>query len=174
MTNINPYLTLNNAKEAIEFYKKVFDAKLKDHNPYTEEMGKGMGLPADFDYANSTMHAEISIDGCAVMLADNTGKPIESSNIDIMIAPNSLKQMETYYNNAKKYGAEIKMPLEKQFWGAYFARFKDPFGVGWQMNFTPPQEETPTQVKKPAKKKKTSKSKKTTKKSKISTKKKKK
>jgi uncharacterized glyoxalase superfamily protein PhnB len=28
------------------------------------------------------------------------------------------------------------MELEKTFWGAYFARFEDPEGIGWQLNFS--------------------------------------
>jgi PhnB protein len=33
-------------------------------------------------------------------------------------------------------GANIMMPLEKQFWGAYFAMLTDKFGIQWMLSFS--------------------------------------
>ena len=32
-------------------------------------------------------------------------------------------------------GGEIKMPMQKTFWNAYFGMFIDKFGISWMMNY---------------------------------------
>ncbi|MCZ6665354.1 MAG: hypothetical protein O7B81_08615 [Gammaproteobacteria bacterium] len=38
-------------------------------------------------------------------------------------------------------GGEVTMPLEEMFWGAYFGRCRDRFGVNWMINWEPEQKE---------------------------------
>lgn len=71
MTKAIPYLLVKNGKKAIELYENLFRAKLIEHQPFNKEIGKEFGLPEDFDYENSTMHAKLDIDGALIYLADN-------------------------------------------------------------------------------------------------------
>ena len=71
MVKAIPYLLVNNGKKAIEIYKDLFEAKLIEHQPFSMEVGKEFGMPDDFDYENSTMHAKLEISGAEVYLADN-------------------------------------------------------------------------------------------------------
>lgn len=144
MVRVIPYLTIKNGKKAIELYKEVFNAKLMDHQPVSKEQGANFNLPENFDYDNSTMHAELEIGRSHIYLSDNMGSQIESSGqrIEILLELDTKEEIEAIYNKAKERGAEIKMELQETFWGAMYARFKDPFGIGWQLNHTLPQEET--------------------------------
>ena len=36
-------------------------------------------------------------------------------------------------------GGAVQMPLQETFWGAYFGRWTDRFGIGWMVNFTLPR-----------------------------------
>ncbi|MFW9970063.1 MAG: VOC family protein [Candidatus Odinarchaeota archaeon] len=149
MVKINPYLIVKNAIQAIEMYKDLFGAKLIDRMPYSKEMGNQFGLPDNFNYENSTMHAIINIGGSEIMLADNIrGIPV-SGNVEVVVHLDNKKQIETIYNKAKTKGFKIKMELQQTFWGAWYARFEDSEGVGWQLNFQ--LEETPVPKKKPEK-----------------------
>jgi PhnB protein len=146
-------LVIPNAKEAIELYKKVFNAKIVSHEPFSTEMGEQMGFPEDFDYANSTMHAELDIFGSDIYMSDSDSpEKIPKGNVEVVLSVDNLEQIETFYNNAKESGAEIVMELQKTFWGAHFTRFRDSFGVGWQLNYAEPQdapkEEKPKKTKK--------------------------
>ena len=144
MVRVIPYLTVKNGKKAIELYKVIFNAKLLDHRPVAKEEGANFNLPEDFDYENSTMHAELEIGGSHVYLSDNMGPHIEPSGqrIEILLELDTKEEIEAIYNKAKERGAEIKMELQKTFWGAMYARFKDPLGIGWQLNHTLPREKT--------------------------------
>ena len=67
MAKINPYLMVENGKEAIELYKELFGAKLVEHTPFEKEAGAHFGFPDDYDYENSTMHAILDINGAVII-----------------------------------------------------------------------------------------------------------
>ncbi|MCE7737447.1 MAG: glyoxalase/bleomycin resistance/extradiol dioxygenase family protein [Candidatus Heimdallarchaeota archaeon] len=141
MVNTIPYLTVDNALDAIELYKKIFDAKERTRMPITKEQGIDFGLPDDYNYDRATMHAEVLIGDAPVYMSDNLSQTkFGNSNVQVLIECESQEQIEKWYAAAEVAGCEITMKLEKQFWGAFFASFKDPFDVGWQMNFQLPEE----------------------------------
>jgi PhnB protein len=136
---------VKNGKKAIELYKDLFGAKLVDHMPFSKEMGAEFGFPKDFDYENSTMHAVIDIGGAELMLNDNIMNAPGSGNIEIVLHLDSKKALETIYNKALAKKFKIKMELQQTFWGAWYARFEDSEGIGWQLNF---QEQSPSMSRK--------------------------
>ena len=135
LVKTNPYLSVKNGKAAIELYKELFGAKLIDHMPFTNEMGKQFGFSKDFDYKNSTMHAVMDIGGAEIMLNDNIMGLPSGGNVEIVLHLDNKKQLETIYNKAKSKKFKIKMELQQTFWGAWYARFEDSEGIGWQLNF---------------------------------------
>jgi len=141
MVNTIPYLTVDNAIDAMDLYKKIFDAEVITRMPISKEEGKDFGLPEDYDYNRATMHAEILIAGAPVYMSDNLSKTdFSRSNVQVLLECDSQEQIEKWYAAAEEVGCEIVMKLEKQFWGAYFASFMDSFGIGWQLNYQLPQE----------------------------------
>jgi PhnB protein len=135
MVTINPYLLVSNGKKAIELYKDLFGAKQVDHMPFQKEIGAQFGFPEDFDYENSTMHAELDIGGAMIMLSDNPMNKKESGNVQILVNLDSKKDLDKIYNKVKEKKFEILMDLQKTSWGSWFLVFEDSFGVGWQLNF---------------------------------------
>lgn len=141
MVDIKPYLAVKNALEAIELYKNIFDAELLEHMPFAKEQAVSFGMPEDMDFSKTTMHSSLSIGGATLYMSDNmTGEVLAKTNASVLIEPDSLEQVQNFYDKAEKAGCEITMKFEKQFWGDYFGSFKDPFGISWQLNFSPPKE----------------------------------
>jgi PhnB protein len=137
MVKTIPYLLVKNGREAIKLYEDLFNAKLVEHQPFSKEIGAQFGFPNDFDYENSTMHAQLDIEGASFYLSDNPDSHFDSSgNVEVVLDLDSKAQIETIYNKAKELGSKIKMELEKTFWGAFYARFEDPLGIAWQLNFS--------------------------------------
>ncbi len=134
MAKLVPYVFVKNSLAAIEVYKKVFEAEVVDHNKFTPEVGKSMGLPDDFDYEKSTMHAELRIYGDVLYMAD-TIHDSEGRKMDILLNADSREQVEGIYKRALDNGFKASMELQETFWGALFASMTDPFGIGWQLNF---------------------------------------
>jgi PhnB protein len=61
---------------------------------------------------------------------------VEHGN-DFMITLNTSSEEETTkLFNALVDGGNVMMPLDHQFWGAFFGMVKDQFGIQWMLSYT--------------------------------------
>lgn len=116
-----PSLVSNDAKQSIEFYKNVFDAKVM----YVLE------------YSGKIVHAEIQINGTTLMLSDEMyGDKIKSAKT-IGDTPISLyvyvDDVDSTVDRAIKSGAKIMYPVQDEFWGDRAGTIIDPFGFKWNI-----------------------------------------
>ena len=115
-----PYLIVQGAARALEFYQKAFGA--------TEIMRvAGPG--------GSVGHAEIKIGKAIIMLADefpemNCKSPqsFGGSPVSIMVY---VKDVDTFVKRAVEAGAKVITPVENKFYGDRSASLEDPFGHHW-------------------------------------------
>ena len=122
MHTVTPHLVCAGAADAIEFYKKAFDAV---------EVGR---LPAP---DGKLAHAMIRINGSAVMLVDEFPdwgsfgpKALKGSPVTIHLY---VEDVDAFVARAVGAGAKITMPLEDMFWGDRYCRLEDPFGHHWSI-----------------------------------------
>jgi uncharacterized glyoxalase superfamily protein PhnB len=119
-----PYLSIDGAAKAAEFYQKAFGAELAMMQP-VDEKGR-------------TMHAHLYINGSSVMLSDfypehgHAVVPVQGFNIML-----PTKQIDADYKRAIDAGCTATMPPEDMFWGDRYGQLKDPFGVTWAMSQGP-------------------------------------
>ena len=73
MTAIYPYLTFENAKEAMAYYEQDFSAQITYHEALTKEQAESLGLPVD-QLDQTTMRGEFMIAGQKIICADATMK----------------------------------------------------------------------------------------------------
>jgi uncharacterized glyoxalase superfamily protein PhnB len=85
------------------------------HMPFTKEMGAQMGFPKDLNYENSTMHAELDIDGAKIMLSDNPMNKKGSGNVQVYVNFNSKEDLDKLYEKVKKKKFPLLIPYEKTF-----------------------------------------------------------
>jgi PhnB protein len=122
-TSVTPYLVIDGAADAIEFYKEVFGA---------EEV---MRMPGP---GGKIGHAEIRIGGSHIMLADEHPemghrgpKSIGGTPVGIMLyVPN----VDAMFNAAVAKGATVRRPLEDQFYGDRSGSITDPWGHDWMIS----------------------------------------
>ncbi|HEU0309673.1 MAG TPA: VOC family protein [Sphingomicrobium sp.] len=119
--SVTPYLVLDKAAEAIEFYKKAFGAE----EIYRLPMGERIG------------HAEIKIGDSFVMLADEFPdmghlgpKSRGGTTVSLLIY---LPDVDTAFKKALDAGATQTKPLENQLWGDRMGTVTDPFGHQWSL-----------------------------------------
>jgi PhnB protein len=117
---LTPSLAVDNAAEAIEFYKRAFGAK--------ERMR--MSAPG-----GTIGHAELEIGDSVLMLSDPfpqaTVKPpkeIGGTAVGIFMY---VEDVDEVVQQAVDAGATITMPVADQFWGDRFGTVTDPFGHEW-------------------------------------------
>jgi len=117
---ITPYLIVDGATKAIEFYKKAFSAKLVMQMPLPD---------------GGVAHAEIKIADSHLMLSDMCPEAHFKSPSQLGGTPVSLMlyvdDVDTVFNNAIKLGAKEVRPVHDQFYGDRAGTLEDPFGHVW-------------------------------------------
>jgi PhnB protein len=120
--SVTPYLVVNDAARAIDFYKRAFGAQ---ESMRMETPGGKIG------------HAELRIGDSIVMLSDEMpGSGARS--------PGSLggcsagvflyvENVDTAFKNAISAGAKAEAEPTDVFWGDRYGRLTDPFGCQWSL-----------------------------------------
>ncbi len=119
--SVTPYLVVDDANAAIEFYKKAFGATKKLRMPMGDRIG----------------HAEILIGDSHVMLADEFPdmghlgpKARGGTTVSLMVY---VADVDSAFQQAIEAGGKQERPVEDQFWGDRMGTLEDPFGHQWSL-----------------------------------------
>jgi uncharacterized glyoxalase superfamily protein PhnB len=121
MKGVIPYVSLNGAAAAADFYKKAFGAV--EHRRLPADDGKRL------------MHCHLEINGGSLMLGDAFDEhgygwqPSHSFTMTLVV-----DDIDAWFKRAVDAGCEVTQPVELMFWGDRYGSVKDPFGVHWAMN----------------------------------------
>jgi PhnB protein len=133
---VTPQLTLDNAAQAIDWYKKALSA---------EEVSRAMGPDG------KVMHAEIRIGDSRIMVNDQmmgakTPQTLGGSPASLWVY---VADCDKLFNQAVAAGAKV-LPgmgqLQDQFWGDRSGSFTDPAGYQWTIA-THKEDLTPEEMK---------------------------
>jgi PhnB protein len=118
---ITPHLCVKGAAQAIEFYKKAFNAEELCRVPSPD--------------GNMLIHSAVKIGDSVLFLYDEVPqmgalgpKSIGGTPVRIHLY---VEDVDALYNQAVKAGAEVGMPLTDQPWGDRYGTLTDPFGHSW-------------------------------------------
>jgi PhnB protein len=118
---LTPYLQVDGAGKAAEFYVRAFGG---------EEVFR-----APEDDQGRTMHIHLYVNGSSLMLSDPFPEhchPLQQPqgfNLTLQV-----KDIDAWFNRAVAAGVTVLMPVQDMFWGARYCQLRDPFGVVWAMN----------------------------------------
>ncbi|HEV7734207.1 MAG TPA: VOC family protein [Candidatus Binatia bacterium] len=119
---VTPYLCVDGAKAAIEFYVQVFGATERMHMPAP---GGKIG------------HAELQLGDSVIMLSDEYPEmgvrgPKSVGGTPVMISV-YVEDVDRVFDRALKAGATSIRAVENQFYGDRSGQFEDPFGHRWSV-----------------------------------------
>ncbi|MDE2274406.1 MAG: VOC family protein [Gammaproteobacteria bacterium] len=121
--SITPYLIINGAAAALEFYKNAFGAREKVR---MAEPGGRVG------------HAEILIGTSRLMLADENPTMNARAPQAGLAPPVSVvlyvKNVDKVFERAVSIGARVERPVENQFYGDRAGTLIDPYGHRWHIH----------------------------------------
>jgi PhnB protein len=119
---VTPYLAVDDAAEAIEYYKKAFGAKERARMEAPE---------------GRIGHAELEIGDSLVMLSDpfpqattRSPKELGGTSASIFLY---VEDVDAVVKQAVDTGSTITMEVADQFWGDRFGSVQDPFGHLWSI-----------------------------------------
>jgi len=122
MHTVTPHLICAGAADAIEFYKKAFNAV---------EIGR-MASPQ-----GKLLHGLIRIGDSKVMLVDEFPdwgsfgpKSLKGSPVTLHLY---VEDVDAFVAHAAASGPKITMPLQDMFWGDRYCKLEDPFGHQWSI-----------------------------------------
>ncbi len=130
--SVTPYIIVDDAAAAIDFYAKAFGATEVFRLPMGDKIG----------------HAEIKVGDSHVMLADEFPdmghlgpKSRGGTTVSLLLY---VEDVDSAFRKALEAGASEQKPLEDQFWGDRMGTLSDPFGHQWSLathtEDVPPQE----------------------------------
>ena len=118
--NVTPYLIVDGAAKAIDFYRKVFGAVEKMRMP-----GPG----------GKVGHAELTLGDSMIMLADEHPEmdhrgphAYKGAAVSLMVY---VPDVDATVKTALASGAKVVRPVENQFYGDRMGTIEDPFGHKW-------------------------------------------
>lgn len=125
MHTLTPHIIIDGAADAIEFYKKAFNAIEQVRLP-----GPGGKL----------MHASLKIGDSTLMLVDE----MPDCGAGASLGPKNLKgtpvvlhlyveDADAVIAQAEAAGAKVTMPATDMFWGDRYGQVEDPFGHRWSV-----------------------------------------
>ena len=119
---MTPHIVCSGAADAIEFYKKAFNAVEVARLPGPD--GK-------------LMHAEVRIGDSTVMLVDESPdwgchgpRSLKGSPVTLHLY---VDDVDAVVAQAVRAGAKITMPVDDMFWGDRYGKLEDPFGHQWSV-----------------------------------------
>jgi PhnB protein len=117
---VTPYLAVEDAKAAIDYYTRAFGAKER-----VRMDGPG----------GSIMHAELEVGDSLVMLSDpfpqsSTTPPKQLGGTSASIFM-YVEDIDSVYKQAVDAGGTSTMEPDDMFWGDRFGSVLDPFGHSW-------------------------------------------
>ena len=122
MRTVTPHLVCEGAADAIEFYKKAFNAVENARMPGPN--GK-------------IMHAQIRIGDSNIMLVDDFPeqgcvgpKHLKGTPVTLHLY---VEDVDASYKQAIDAGATARMPPADMFWGDRYGVLIDPFGHSWSI-----------------------------------------
>lgn len=123
-----PHLVCDGASDAIEFYKKAFNAE-----PMMRLDGQNGRI----------MHASVSINGAMIMLVDENKDygiigPKTLGGTPVTLHLNAT-DVDKAFAQAVEAGAKPIMQPTDMFWGDRYSQVEDPFGHRWSLATTKQQ-----------------------------------
>jgi uncharacterized glyoxalase superfamily protein PhnB len=119
---LTPYLAVDDARKAIDFYKRAFGA--------TE---RGIMEGPDGKVA----HAELQVGDSVLMLSDPFPQASSKPPTQVGATTSGLfmyvEDVDSALQKAVDAGATLTMPADDMFWGDRFGAVADPFGHQWQL-----------------------------------------
>ena len=84
------------------------------------------------------MHMSLPI-GASVLMGSDSSRafgppPKVGDNFSLSVSADSREQCDELFAKLSDGGSDL-IPMQDQFWGSYFGRLTDKYGIGWMIGF---------------------------------------
>jgi uncharacterized glyoxalase superfamily protein PhnB len=125
-TVITPFIVVKDPSEAIEFYKVVFNARVKDITEFLDEKGNRVIVHAELDFGNGFLQLGAVNPSYKLVLPPNEDNACYSLTVYV-------EEVDQVFENAVARGAKVREPIANFASGDRFGSILDPFGIRWSI-----------------------------------------
>lgn len=133
--SVEVYLMFNgNCREAVHFYKEVFNAEDPKIMTYGDAPDGPPGMINE-KTKDLIMHTRLIINGSTVMFSDTFpgADYTVGNNITLAYISNDSEELKAIYEKLKD-GGNVLMELQETYWSKLYGQVIDRFGIQWQLN----------------------------------------
>jgi PhnB protein len=120
--SLTPSLAVDDAAQAIEFYKQAFGATERGRMPAPD----GRIAHAELQIGNSLLTLADTFDQSAYRPPNEVG----GTTVSVLLY---VEDVDAVVDHAVEAGASVTMPVDDMFWGDRYGQITDPFGHVWQI-----------------------------------------
>ena len=129
---ITPYITFNGqCKEAIDFYRGIFNCDEPKIMPYGDYIPEGSKTPPEL-LREWVMHGEMVICGTNVWFADEALPLTIGDNIKLSANVKTGKDAHEIFT-ALSVGGNVTLPPTETFYSVFHSAVTDKFGICWNV-----------------------------------------
>lgn len=144
MASVNTYLNFSGkTEEAFNFYKSVFGTEFQTPIGRFSDAPTMEGMPAlpEADLI-LVMHVALPILGGHLLMGTDAPESMGfnvniGNNMHIHLNPDTRAQTRELFDKLSS-GGQVTMELADMFWGDYYGKCTDKFGVQWMFSCTEP------------------------------------
>jgi PhnB protein len=127
------------AREAFEYYEKVFGTKIVGMQTYGQTSFAGPVSDSDKD---KMMNIQLPISATVHLMASDSVQGfgpqlIEGNNFSIVVVANDKEEADLVFA-ALSLDGKVTMPIANAPWGPYFGMCTDKFGIQWMVSLDHP------------------------------------
>ena len=127
------------AREAFEYYEKVFGTKIAGMQTYGQTSFVG---PVPDSVKEKIMNIQLPITETVHLMACDSvpgfgPQLIEGNNFNIVVVANDKEEADRVFSALSEDG-KVTMPIANAPWGPYFGMCRDKFGIQWMVSLDHP------------------------------------
>lgn len=125
-TSITPFIVVSQPADAIEFYKAVFHARIKDITEFSDENGNKIVAHAELDFGNGFLQLGAANPNFKLVLPPSGENTCYSLSLYVA-------DVDQVFEAAVAHGAKVREPVTNFVSGDRYGSILDPFGVRWTL-----------------------------------------
>ncbi len=132
MAKINCYLSFNNCREAMTFYKDCLGGEL-----YFQTVGESPEMAAQMppEMKDDILHSTLTSGDLVIMASDlSRTKMMDGNTVSLAVMCTSEEEINSFFTKLSE-GGVITEPLMNAPWGAIFGSVTDKYGKQWMFNY---------------------------------------
>jgi PhnB protein len=139
MAQVSTYLNFSrNTEEAFNFYKSVFGTEFTGIMRHRDvPVPEGQAGPSEED-KDLIINIQLPILGGHLLMGTDAPelmgfKVNQGNNVHICLQPDTRAEADRLFNELSA-GGNVEIPIAEHFWGDYYGKFADKYGIHWMVN----------------------------------------